>query len=120
MLVSLEERAKQYVNEEDGQIRVDWKALAIAERDSRIMSNRSFNSLMDNILKYLHEKKVLVYDNTPKSYFATGANVPLHPRLSESITRFSFVNEQDARDYYTNFFKHPVYGIILHQTISPV
>jgi hypothetical protein len=121
--VVLEERAQQFVTKScTGKIQVDWKSLAAQQRDSQISGDkRLFPHVLDNILEYLKEIGALVHAETPGSYFATGCRVPLNPSPSNNpMTKFSFADEQDARNYYSEFFKRVQYEIIIHQTIGIV
>jgi len=119
MIQQLEERAKQFVREQEGNINVDWKALAELKRQERYGQGHA-TKVIDNILKFLKQRKILVYDNTPGSYFATGCGVPLFPRPSKDMTTYAFADEKNAREYYANFFKEAQYAIILHKTIGDV
>ena len=121
--VVLEERAQQFVTKScTGKIQVEWKSLTAQQRDSQIRGDkRLFPHVLDNILEYLKEIGALVHAETPGSYFATRYGVPLNPSLSDNpMIKFSFINEEDARDYYSEFFKHAQYGIILHQTLGAI
>ena len=119
MPIALEERAKQFITEQEGKITVDWKSLADLKRQERYGQSNA-TAVIDNIFEFLKERKILVWDNTPGSYFATGSGVPLFPKRSESMTSYAFADEQNARDYYSNFFKDALYEIILHQTVGGI
>ncbi|MDP2926229.1 MAG: hypothetical protein Q8N99_07670 [Nanoarchaeota archaeon] len=121
MAKSLEERAREFITEERGKIAVDWQTLVYLKDISiRNSDRRIFEKIFDRLLSYLKEKGVLVHEDTPGSYFAAGANVHLHPSLSGGMVNFSFVNEEDAKEYYRNFFKNVSYSVVLHQTIGVV
>lgn len=120
MSITLEERAQQFVTEScSGKINIDWKALARHVRDAEIRGNKRFAPILDNILEYLKERGVLVCAETPGSFFATGYGISLNPSLSDNpMIKFSFADEENTREYYSQFFKHAQYGIIFHQTIG--
>ncbi len=120
MPITLEERAQQFVTKScSGKINIDWKAIARHERDAKIRGNKRFAPILNSIIEYLKERGVLVCAETPGSFFATGYGIPLNPSLSDNpMIKFSFADEENARAYYSEFFKNAQYGIILHQTVS--
>ncbi len=120
MTVGLEERSSEFVTQScGGKINVNWQALAALHR-SRAFGESSATRIIDNILEFLKERKVLVYEGTPESYFGIGAGVPLNPKRSESDMKYSFADEQNAREYYSHFFRDALYGVILVKTIGVV
>jgi len=123
MPITLEGKAAEFVTE-DGKgnvTSIDWKKLATEQRQICYgASSRTFQSMFDKILTYLHKKGVLDYANTPGTFFATGMDIVLHPKLSGVPCSFAFTDEKTAREYYSNFFGKVQYGVILHQTIRNV
>lgn len=127
MIERLEEIAKSFISEENGNISVDWKSLFKVSMDVMREWKNSYyrrnDELMDYIFEYLQEKKILVPIGTPESYIATGPGIILmqpvkYPMGSRQVLSFS--DEKMAREYYSVFCKYDPFDVTLYKTVGPI
>jgi len=124
-MVILEEEAAEFVIEDSGKLKIDWRHLIELSHEYGTTRGRGtyYSELYHNVLENLKEKGVLVEPKTIGSYNVvqfTGFN--LNPTSSVTSESYNFTDKKNAQAYARAIIHHkrrsdPVY---LTQTIEEI
>lgn len=121
MAENLEKKLPEYISQDaEGKTIVDWKALAELSRAGRYGAMMNAELILDHIFQALKQKGVLVYEGAPNSFFALEVGVPLHPSGPCSIVSYNFFDEENARQFYANFYAKRKHRIDLVKVIGRI